>query len=79
MEKPIKDLASLLQNMTPVLKPGIWAFVSVPRETSLEGLEVLATFRESEGLTLVIPEEIALARNFVIGFRYILINLCSNL
>ena len=46
MEAPVKNLEVLLKKMNPVLKPGIWAFVSVPHGTSLEGsLEVLGTFK----------------------------------
>ena len=45
MELPVKNLKVLLKSMNPVLKPGVWAFVTVPHNTSLEGIEILGTFK----------------------------------
>jgi hypothetical protein len=48
--------------------------VSIPSEandvlTSLSDVDVLATFKEEEGLTLIVREEIAIEKKWKIGFR----------
>ncbi len=52
------DLLTLIAQMSPSLDDQIWAFVSVD-EVSSEYLaeHVLATFRETEGTTLIVPWE----------------------
>jgi hypothetical protein len=69
MGKPEKDLSKLLRYMDPVLRPGVWAFVSLPPETPVAAVNAIATFRESEGLTAIVPEEVALSRNWDIAMR----------
>ena len=69
MSAPIRDLATLLRTMTPVRQAGVFAFVSVPLETDLGGLDVVATVREDEGRSLVLREADARARGFPILFR----------
>ena len=69
MTSPESNLSRLWSSSEPTLNPGLWAFVSVPPETSLDGVDVLATFREKEGLTLVVQESVALSRNWKVGFR----------
>ncbi|MBP7914993.1 MAG: ACT domain-containing protein [Vitreoscilla sp.] len=56
MSRPVTDLALLLSRMEPVLNEGVWVYAMVPHGTDLGGVEPLATFREAEGLTLVVPE-----------------------
>ena len=50
------DLLTLISQMSPSLDDQIWAFVSVP-EVSNEYVSeyALATFREIEGTTLIVP------------------------
>lgn len=50
------DLLTLIAQMSPSLDDQIWAFVSVG-EVSSEYLaeHVLATFQETEGMTLIVP------------------------
>ena len=72
MATPVKDLNQLLSGMEATLEPGVWAFVSVSLDTSLEGIDVLATFKEKEGLTLVVPEGVAISRNWNVAFRSLL-------
>jgi len=55
--------------LNPVLHDGTFVFVSVPVATDLRGLDVVATMREQEGLSLVLPEAQALARGLPILFR----------
>jgi hypothetical protein len=69
VSEPIADLSSLLRTMRPVLHEGAFAFTSVSPLTDLRGLDVMATMREDEGLSLVLPEAQALARSFPILFR----------
>ena len=69
MPEPISNLAALLQSMHPVLHPGVYVFASVPAGTDLGSLEPLATFRESEGLTLIVEERQAEAAHLPVLFR----------
>src|SRR3954470_14184200 len=69
MTQPISDLSALLQSMHPVLHPGVYVFASVPAGTDLGSLEPLATFREQEGLTLIVEEGQARQVNLPVRFR----------
>lgn len=52
------DLLTLIANMSPSLDSQIWAFVCVDEVTNEYFAEhVLATFREAEGTTLIVPWE----------------------
>lgn len=53
----IKALNQLLMNMTPSLEDGVYAFCVWPLDKSWNGPLPLATFREKEGLTLVLTEQ----------------------
>jgi len=66
---PISDRATLLRTMNPVLHEGVFAFVSVPVEIDLAGLDVVAAMREDEGWSLVLREADARARGFPARFR----------
>jgi hypothetical protein len=44
----------LLRALNPRHHPGVYAFVSAPESADLAALRPLATFRESEGLTLIV-------------------------
>lgn len=58
-------------SLAPRLHEGIYAFVSVPGDTAvdLDGLDVVATVREDEGLTVVLPLEQAEARGHEVRLR----------
>lgn len=60
------NLARLLQGMTPQLNPGQYVFCCVAPEHDCSGLQPLASLRESEGLSLVLPRATADAH----GLRY---------
>jgi hypothetical protein len=69
MTQPLSDLAALLESMHPMLNPGVYVFASVPAGTALGSLEPIATFRESEGLTLIAEEEEARQADLPVLFR----------
>lgn len=60
---------SYLGQLNPELNDGVYVFTSVPLGTDINGLSVVATMHEVEGLTLVLPEEEAVQRGFAIQFR----------
>ncbi len=52
------DLLTLIAQMSPSLDDQVWAFVSVDEVSSEYAAEhALATFRETEGATLIVPWE----------------------
>ncbi|WLT31592.1 ACT domain-containing protein [Geothrix sp. PMB-07] len=69
MSQPLSDLNRLLRTLDPVLHEGVYVFVSVPDGSHWEGLAPLATFREDEGLTLVLKEAVAQTHRLPILFR----------
>lgn len=69
MTGPVRDLDRLLRTLEPELRPGTWAFVQRPLGSSTEALAPLATFREAEGLTVLVPVETAEAAGWPIAFR----------
>jgi uncharacterized protein len=66
---PISDLAVLIASMRPELNAGVWAWCALPHGTPADGAEAVASVREAEGLTLVVPETQALARGWPVAFR----------
>ncbi|HEY7638618.1 MAG TPA: ACT domain-containing protein [Steroidobacteraceae bacterium] len=69
MTEPISNLATLLRSMEPVLHEGVYAYCTVPHDTQLAGFFPVVTVREPEGLTLVLPEEQAVAAGLPVLFR----------
>ncbi len=63
----LKILAKLLASLEPRLQPGAYVFVCVPALPV--GLEPIASFREAEGLTLVVEESAAHAAGLTPLFR----------
>lgn len=55
----ISDLGQLLACMEPVLNPGTYAFVIATADTRVQPDQIVASVREPEGLSLVIPEDLA--------------------
>ena len=66
---PVRDLATLIASMQPALHAGTWAWCALPAGTSTEGADAVATMREAEGLTVVVPEADAAARGWPVAFR----------
>jgi hypothetical protein len=71
-------LAELIASLRPVLHPGVYVFCAAPEGTSLAGVEVLATFREAEGTTLVLEERVARELGLDVQFRAAWITLSVN-
>ena len=64
------DLQSLLRALQPRRCPGVMAFVSVPpRSAHIAALDPIATFRESEGVTLIVEEARARAAGLPVLMR----------
>ena len=53
------DLQRLLATMRPVLNPGEYVFCSTTEATAIPPQLVLGSFREPEGLTLIVAREVA--------------------
>ncbi|WP_438894123.1 ACT domain-containing protein, partial [Bacillus cereus group sp. BC20] len=69
MSQPESNLAILLSTMQPELLPGAFAFVLLPTDADVSLSEVIATFREAEGLTVVVEEETAARHGWPVLFR----------
>lgn len=55
--------------MQPTLNEGVYVFASVPPDTDTRSLEPIATFRETEGLTLIVEEQRAQKAGLPVLFR----------
>ncbi len=66
---PISDLPTLLARMEPTLNPGSYAFCSVDPGSAITLGDVVATVREPEGLSIVLPEARALELQLTPLFR----------
>lgn len=56
MTAPGRDLNRLLAEMTPVLDPKTYVFVTMPNGATAPAATPLMTFKEDEGLTLILRE-----------------------
>ena len=66
---PLRDLAPLLASMRPALNVGVYVFAVLPPGSDVAGLEPLASFREIEGVTVILTEPHARAAGLKILFR----------
>ena len=67
MSKGERDLDRLLENLSPVLLPDSYVYVSLPGEyADFSELDPLGSFREEEGWSLIVRESTAAGR----GLRY---------
>lgn len=59
MPEVVSTASGMIGGMTPVLQPGEFVFVTTqdPDQAASLGGEALATFREAEGVSLVIPSQ----------------------
>lgn len=70
------DLGRLLAGMRPVLRPGTFVFATIAAgERAPEGVDPLMSFRESEGLTLILTTEEASRTGLAASFHSRLITL----
>ena len=65
----ISDLDTLIASMEPELQPGVYVFASLPHDAVMSGAGVVATFREREGMTVVMEEGAARAAGIEPLFR----------
>jgi len=63
------DLDALLKNLNPVLHEGVYAYAVVPPDADLSSIPALATFREAEGVTVILSEADAEKAKLPILFR----------
>ncbi|AKA22885.1 ACT domain-containing protein [Pseudomonas chlororaphis] len=63
------SLDILLRSMSPQLNPGDYVFCSIADHAQLEGCEVLGSFREREGLTVILERQ--QAERLRLGFDYV--------
>ncbi len=63
------NLSALLKNMQPLLNKGDYAFCTVGSEFNISGLNTICTFKEQEGLTLVLEKSIA--DSFALPYSYV--------
>jgi hypothetical protein len=64
-----QSLNLLLRSLEPVRNPGVYVFCQLPSDADVGGLGAIATFRESEGWTVILEEHAALARGLEPRFR----------
>ncbi|WP_321799116.1 ACT domain-containing protein [Caballeronia sp. J97] len=65
----LRDLDTLIASMQPELQPGVYVFATLPHDAALSGAGIVATFREREGLTVVMEESVAQAAGIAPLFR----------
>lgn len=65
--EPVRDTAAMISGMDPVLDGRWWSFVGGEDPEVVFQLmgHALATFREEEGLSLIVPHEVALANEIM--------------
>jgi hypothetical protein len=64
----IRDLKKLLAHMRPELNPGRYAFMALPDSSAIDMTLIVASVREPEGLSVIVPEQVALDLGFPIAF-----------
>lgn len=64
-----RDLGALLRALAPARQDGIYAYCVVPHGTDTRALAAVVTVAEPEGLTLVLPEDVAIRAGLTIVFR----------
>ncbi|WP_110647914.1 ACT domain-containing protein [Salinicola peritrichatus] len=67
----VVELDELLNSMSPEIQEKEYVFCCAPgRPADYDHLAPLATFRETEGLTLILPAEVAAQEGFNIDSRF---------
>ena len=64
---PVQDPAALLRHLRPTLRPGVYVFCAAPGDRA--DVPAVMTFREAEGLTLIVEEPVAAANNLTPRYR----------
>lgn len=66
---PLSDLKDMISSMEPVLNEGVYVYTSVPHGSDTSMMSPIATVREIEGITVIIPESEALELGLPMLFR----------
>ncbi len=53
------NLKTLLQSLNPILQEGEYVFCSIENSTNIDPADLVMTFRETEGTTIIIRKETA--------------------
>jgi uncharacterized protein len=72
------ELEMLLAGLQPVLNAGRYAFVTLPADYSGATSTFVATMREAEGMSVILPEQDAIALGLPIAFCAAWITLTVN-
>ncbi|MDW3193767.1 MAG: ACT domain-containing protein [Cytophagales bacterium] len=51
-----EDLSKLIKHLTPKLNPGKYVFSTVEKDKLIDLHEVIATFKEKEGITIILEQ-----------------------
>ena len=79
MSRAISDLSTLLGSMDPVLDPRTFVFVTMPEAPGDLASKAIMTFKEKEGITLILEEGDATGLEAVFESRMITLNVHSAL
>lgn len=69
MSQPIQDLKVLLSSMQPTLNGGIYVYCAVAHGTDISQFNFIGLFRETEAITLIMPESEAVQYGLKVLFR----------
>ena len=83
MSEVARTAYEMISGMTPVVRPGIYVFISTDDPALFESLspQAISTFKEAEGMSMLIPVELAEKSklNFDHPMRCITLNVYSSL
>ena len=65
----LRDLDTLIRDLRPTLRTGSYAFCTYRGDRPPADLPVLMSFRETEGLTLVVEESVAAVNRLSLRYR----------
>ena len=63
-----KNLAALLQTMRPELNTGEFVFCSLPDPAGIDAADIICSFREKEGITIIVNRQVADRLHFTYSF-----------
>lgn len=81
MKKGETDIAILLQSMNPVLHEGEYVFCPVKENVNIDIRNVLGSFKEEEGITIVVEKRVAneMSLSYSLVFSWITLQVHSSL
>ncbi len=68
MNQPQSELAEMLRSLRPIQTAGAFAICSLPANMPIPP-DAIATFRETEGLSVIVPEDTAIDLHLDVLFR----------